>query len=155
MAGKEDAHIRNYSTAAGAPKNSQTPIFELALQDYSIADGITGFPEGMTIYNISPGCGNFASFIGFNDETAVVYGSQYNVQTYDEVLAGGVVIFTMNADGSFRLYDAPTHFTDERWMNNQQYSRQSSDNILNSSEVHHIDDLGHLYTGDILNIMAE
>lgn len=237
--------------APGAPENSQTAIFDLVLQDYGIADGISGLPEGMVIYNITPGYGNFASFIGFNDETAVVYGSQYNVQTYDEILAGGIeldleklynrhgtnsnlqqvadkisitneidtdlpvtaetaakiwafaksestegieslhfdmqtypvnpyqpeatvsyppqtyvisssptagggiVVFTMNADGSFRIYDAPTRFSNQRWTNDPKFSREESAKILNASEVYHVDDLEHLYTLDILNVMVE
>ena len=237
--------------APGAPENSQTAIFDLVLQDYGIADGISGLPEGMVIYNITPGYGNFASFIGFNDETAVVYGSQYNVQTYDEILAGGIeldleelynrhgtnsnlqqvadkisitneidtglpvtaetaakiwafaksestegieslhfdmqtdpvnpyqpeatvsyppqtyvisssptacgglVVFTMNADGSFRIYDAPTRFSNQRWTTDPKFSREESAKILNASEVYHVDDLEHLYTRDILNVMIE
>lgn len=237
--------------APGVPENSQTAIFDLVLQDYGIADGISGLPEGMVIYNITPSYGNFASLIGFNDETAVIYGSQYNVQTYDEILSdgieldleelynrhgnnsnfqqvadkisitneiatyqpvtsetaakiwafaksestegieslhldihidpvnpyqpeatvsyppqtfvisssptagGGIVVFTMNADGSFRIYDAPTRFSNQRWTNDPKFSKEESANILNSSEVYHVDDLEHLYTRDILNVMVE
>lgn len=242
---------RYYQMIPGVQGTGESAIFDIVLQDSGMTESISGLPEGMEIYSIAPSYGNFSSFIGLNDDVAVVFGSQYPQQTYGEVLAGGIeldltelqelhgdnedasivaekikiadasanyipvtkevaakiwvseksenaegietlhfdihsglvnpyfpkatvaypmqtyiissspaaaggiVVFTMNNDGSFRVYDAPTRFSDERWVTDAEYSNAETANILNSSEVHHIDELEHLYTDDILNKIVE
>lgn len=242
---------RYYKAVPGIEGTGESAIFDLVLQDYGMADSIVGLPEGMVIYNITPSYGNFVSSIGFNDDTAVVFGSQYKVQTYEEILAGGVeldltallaahidnknismvaekikiadaskehlpvsketaakiwafvksenaegietlnfnihsglvnpyfpeatvaypmqtyiissspaaaggdVVFTMNADGTFRVYDAPTRFSDGRWVTDADYSNAETANILNTSEIYSNDELDNLYIDEILNKIVE
>ncbi len=49
--------------------------------------------------------------------------------------AAGHVVYKNNGDGTISIYNVPSHFQDERWLEDDEYSQQESERILNNPKV--------------------
>lgn len=49
--------------------------------------------------------------------------------------AAGHVVYKNNGDGTISVYNVPSHFHDQRWLEDDAYSQQESENILNNPKV--------------------
>ncbi len=49
--------------------------------------------------------------------------------------AAGHVVYKNNGDGTISIYNVPSHFHDERWTEDDNYSQKESEKILNNPKV--------------------
>lgn len=49
--------------------------------------------------------------------------------------AAGHVVYKNNGDGTISIYNVPSHFHDERWTEDADYSQKESEKILNNPKV--------------------
>ncbi|WP_191092301.1 MULTISPECIES: hypothetical protein [unclassified Mammaliicoccus] len=49
--------------------------------------------------------------------------------------AAGQVVYKNNGDGTISIYNVPSHFQDRRWLEDDEYSQQESEKILNNPKV--------------------
>jgi len=70
----------------------------------------------------------------YNEENTVKYpkGVQRLAGT---PTAAGQVVYKNNGDGTISIYDVPSHFHDERWLEDDDYSQRKSEDIINSPKV--------------------
>lgn len=70
----------------------------------------------------------------YNEENTVKYpkGVQRLAGT---PTAAGQVIYKNNGDGTISIYDVPSHFHDERWLEDDDYSQRKSEDIINNPKV--------------------
>nr|BAJ14620.1 hypothetical protein [Mammaliicoccus fleurettii] len=70
----------------------------------------------------------------YNEENTVKYpkGVQRLAGT---PTAAGQVVYKNNGDGTISIYDVPSHFHDERWLEDDDYSQRKSEDIINNPKV--------------------
>ncbi|RZI04968.1 hypothetical protein EIG99_00205 [Staphylococcus condimenti] len=54
--------------------------------------------------------------------------------------AAGQVYYKNNGDGTIDVYDIPSHFQDDRWLKDDDYSQRESERIMNNPKVVHLYD---------------